>query len=134
MKKASFSGPGVGLRLRVPALWALLWALGILVATLSPKQDVPSWPWADRIQLDKWVHAFLFGMQCVLLGLAFLRASSVNRPVGLLVLATVLAVAFGGVVELLQEVMGNGREGDVSDLLADAAGALLGLAWLWRRR
>jgi VanZ family protein len=52
---------------------------------------------------------------------------------GLLVWATVLAIAYGGLIEVLQSVMGDGRTGDVLDLLADAVGALLGLFWMRQR-
>lgn len=118
---------------RRPATWALLWALAIVALTLAPAKDVPGWPWAERVQLDKWVHAFLFGVQCVLLGLAFTRACPSRGRTGLYLLAAFLAVAYGGIIELLQESMGNGRHGDVQDLLADAAGVVLGYALLMRR-
>ena len=118
---------------RSPVLWAALWALGILVLTLMTAGDVPAWPWAERVQLDKWVHAFLFGVQGVLLALAFLRVFPGSRRTGLMILATVLAIAYGGVIEILQSLMGDGRQGDVMDLLADAAGALLGLLGMKRR-
>ncbi|MBS1546195.1 MAG: VanZ family protein [Bacteroidetes bacterium] len=119
---------------RSPVLWAVLWALGILVLTLMPAGDVPAWPWAERVQLDKWVHAFLFGVQGVLLAAAFLQMRPGSHRIGLLVMATVLAIAYGGAVEVLQSLMGDGRQGDVLDLLADAAGALLGLLWMVRRK
>ncbi len=118
---------------RSPVLWAALWALGILVLTLMPASDVPAWPWAERVQLDKWVHAFLFGVQGVLLGLALIRMRPSGNRTGLLVLATLLAIAYGGLIEVLQSLLGDGRTGDVMDLLADAAGALLGLALVRRR-
>lgn len=119
--------------LRRPAFWAVLWALAILVLTLMPGSDVPGWPWAERVQLDKFVHAFLFGVQCVLLGLALAQVWP-GRRIGPLALAAVLALCFGGVIELLQEAMGEGRHGDLADLLADAVGVLLGFVLMGRRR
>ncbi len=116
-----------------PAVWAVLWAAGILVLTLMPANDVPAWPWAEQVQLDKWVHAFLFGVQGGLLGMALHRYRPLANRTGMLVLGCVLAIAYGGIIELLQSLMGEGRQGDVLDLLADAAGALLGLALLRRR-
>lgn len=118
---------------RRPATWAVLWALAILVLTLMPAREVPGWPWADRVQLDKWVHAFLFGVQCVLLGLALTGVWPQAGRTGTYIMATVVAVAYGGIIELLQESMGNGRHGDTMDLLADAAGVLLGYGYLMRR-
>jgi len=113
--------------------WAGLWAVLILVLTLMPVSEVPRWTWADVIYLDKFVHAFLFGVQGVLLGMAWTKpgTSARNRYAW----ALGAAVAFGGAVELVQQGMGQGRHGDVLDLLADAAGALAGYAWLhWRLR
>lgn len=119
---------------RSPLLWAALWALAILVLTLMPAGDVPAWPWAERVQLDKWVHAFLFGVQGVLLGMALLQMGPTGHRTGLLVIATLLAITYGGLIEVLQASMGDGREGDVMDLVADTAGALLGLLWMVRRK
>ena len=100
-------------------------ALAVLVLTLMPGRDVPAWPWAEQVQLDKFVHAFLFGMQSLLLGLA-LASMRWRFRIGPRALGAVLAIAYGGVIELLQQAMGQGRQGDVLDLLADAAGALFG--------
>jgi VanZ family protein len=121
------------MRWRSPVPLAALWAIGILVLTLMPGNDVPAWPWAEKVQLDKWVHAFLFGVQGVLLAMALLHLRPEGHRNGLLVWATVLAIAYGALVEVLQSVMGDGRTGDVLDLLADAVGALLGLFWMRQR-
>ena len=116
-------------------LLAGLWAVAVLVLTLMPGRDVPAWPWAERVQLDKIVHAFLFGMQSLLLGMALASLGKWRSRIGPLAVAAVVAIAFGGMIELLQEGMGEGRHGDVLDLLADAAGALIGYGLLsWRRR
>ncbi|HQV38384.1 MAG: VanZ family protein [Flavobacteriales bacterium] len=113
---------------------ATLWAVAVLVLTLMPGRDVPAWPWAEQVQLDKFVHAFLFGMQSLLLGLA-LASMRWRFRIGPRALGAVLAIAYGGVIELLQQAMGQGRQGDVLDLLADAAGALFGYGLLsWRVR
>lgn len=117
---------------RRATLWAALWALGILVLTLMPADDVPRVTWADRICLDKFVHAFLFGGQAVLAGMALAAwRPSAPRP---LLPAFVAVVLFGAAVEVLQELMRQGRHGDVADLAADALGALAGLLLLRRRR
>src|SRR5690606_27055636 len=104
--------------------------MGILVLTLMPSSGVPRWPWIAQLHLDKFVHAFLFGMQCVLLGLAFARSTSQRYAARPFFLAFLLALAYGAMIEVLQEGMGTGRRGDLGDLLADGAGALLGYALL----
>jgi VanZ family protein len=120
------------MRVSRAATLAVLWALAVLVLTLMPASDVPGWPWAEVVHLDKIVHAVLFGVQCVLLGLA-LRGDRATGALAVLLPAVVLAIAYGGAIELLQQAMGAGRHGDWADLAADAAGALLGAAVLrWR--
>ena len=105
----------------------MLWAVVILVLTLMPGSDVPSWPWAETIQFDKLVHAGLFGVQAFLLGLALM--SKVHVRTALLV-ALLVAIAYGGAIELLQGTMGLGRDADVLDLLADSVGAGIAYAIL----
>ena len=119
--------------LRRPGRWAALWALAVLVLTLMPASDVPRIGWAERLAVDKLVHAFLFGVQVILLALAFSGRPAWRRRAHPYLLALLAAVAFGALVEILQELMGLGRHADVLDLLADAAGAVAGLTFLhWR--
>ncbi|MBP8822301.1 MAG: VanZ family protein [Flavobacteriales bacterium] len=127
--------PIPGFIVRHAALWAVLWAVLILVLTLMPVSDVPRWTWADVIHLDKFVHAFLFGVQGLLLGLALANLRPQEPPPVLFAWAMLAAGVYGAVIEVVQQWMGQGRHGDVLDLLADAAGAVAGYAWLrWRHR
>ncbi|MBX2983938.1 MAG: VanZ family protein [Flavobacteriales bacterium] len=123
--------------IRRAALLALLWALAILVLTLMPSSGVPRWPWAAQIHLDKLVHAFLFGVQGVLLGLALANWRTWSSPAHPFLLALMIAILYGAVIELLQEGIGAGRHGDIWDLAADGVGALLGYGflrwWQWRK-
>jgi len=78
------------------------------------------------LPLDKLQHAFAY---LVLTGLALI-AFGLRWPL-LLGIA-----ALGAGLEVVQTVMGLGREGDVVDLIANLSGETLALlAWLaWRRR
>lgn len=121
--------------IRRAAPLALLWAVAILVLTLMPSSGVPRWPWAAQIHLDKFVHAVLFGVQGVLLGLALANVRTWRSPAHPFLLALILAILYGALIEVLQENMGAGRHGDIWDLVADGAGALLGYGFLrWRQR
>lgn len=107
----------------VGAAWA--WGLLILVLTLLPSQAVPGGGLLGRYHLDKAAHVALFAVFVVLLGRAL-----VQQGVGqALSKAMVLGLAYGLLTELLQEWMGQGRHGDVWDLLADGAGVILGAVW-----
>jgi len=119
---------------RYPLLPALLWALFILVLCLMPGQALPTWEWADLLSLDKPVHAILFGVFFVLLttGLRRQQRWPFLREQAMVVAITV-AVAYGALTELLQELPMLGRRGDLLDLAANAFGTLLGVVYLrWR--
>lgn len=110
--------------------WALLWALLILVLCLMPGKALPSWQWADLFNADKFVHFALFAVLMMLLASGLVRA---GVPVGnALAISLVIAVIYGGLMELLQMLPALGRRGDLNDLLANTAGAVFG--WIRQRR
>jgi hypothetical protein len=93
----------------------------------------------DEIELfegaDKVVHAIMFGTLTA--AMIFDRWHE-GRPLtrkGALWCAAV-AIAAGGLIELLQGAMGMGRGCDTADFAADAAGALIGalLCRGWTKR
>lgn len=110
------------------------WAVCILLVTLMPAGDVPAVPWAAQLRLDKFVHAFLFGVQGVLLGVALGPWRTWRSPHAPLLWAMLAAILFGALVEVLQEWMQVGRHGELLDLLADALGAMAGFAFLWGKQ
>ncbi|GGD30186.1 VanZ family protein [Sinisalibacter lacisalsi] len=83
----------------------------IAVATLTPQDRVPQGP----AGLDKVFHALAFGV--LVLPVALLRPD--RLPAVLL-----LAIAYGGLIELIQPLVG--RSAERADLFADALGALAG--------
>lgn len=105
---------------------ALGWALLILVLTLMPPPEVPGQGWMGRYHVDKLVHAILFGAQVLLLVPVL---SAWKHPVRW---ALVMAIAYGGLTELLQDLLVTGRYADPLDLVANTAGAFLAAAW-WQR-
>lgn len=110
---------------------ALLWGLLILVLTLVPAQAVPTGGLLGRYHLDKVVHAALFGVFLVLLVRAWgWNPRSVKSHARPLILAGLLAIGYGALTEVLQELTGAGRRGDVWDLVADAVGVFIASVWL----
>lgn len=100
--------------------WVVGWAVLIEVLLLWPSP--PEVPRLLRsIGFDKIVHAGLFAVQAML-GAWALAAS--QRPAWP---ALVGATAFGALTELQQELMPS-RAMELGDLMADAAGAAIGLA------
>ncbi len=112
--------------------WAFAWALLILVLCLMPGRALPAWHWADLLSVDKAVHAGLFAVLAVLVLLG-LRAHAGGAPLSVpaILWAVVTCIAYGGLLELMQQLPALGRRGDLNDLLANTAGC--GLGWLWDR-
>lgn len=81
---------------------------------------VPPLPQGPVVGVDKLIHAGVYGL------LATLLYHATGRPV----LAVVLTVAYGCTDELHQALV-PGRFSDAFDALADAIGAVLGVASTW---
>ncbi|HUG72834.1 MAG TPA: VanZ family protein [Steroidobacteraceae bacterium] len=104
--------------LRFRRLWFCLGlgiAVAIAVVCLMPGRNIPQF----RLVSDKVEHALAFAM------LAFWFGSILVRR-DLLWLALAL-VAFGGLIEVAQGLMGLGRHADLLDLVADTVGVVVGL-------
>jgi VanZ family protein len=103
------------LRLSAPAVWALiiLW----LSLTSSPPQIEGALGW------DKFLHASAYGLLSLLLAQAFI---SFQLPGKAMWWAGLSAVAYGGLLEILQMLAQTGRTAEWWDLFADAVGAFLG--------
>lgn len=125
------------------AVLPVLWALVMLVLTLTPAREMPRTPEWEFLSFDTAAHAGVFA---VLAGLSWVALRQQRRwPVlaqraGLVVLLG--CVLFGGLIEILQYLMHAGRQAEWSDLVGDSVGAALALlllsgGWRWwqgRRR
>ena len=103
------------LRLAAPCLWALimLW----LSLTSSPPQLPGVLGW------DKLLHAGAYGLLSLLLAQALLCWPHLLHKAWWL--ASLTAIAFGALLEILQFLTQTGRTAEWLDLLADAVGALI---------
>jgi VanZ family protein len=105
--------------------WA--WGIGVAALLLAPLPHAAESLTVGfaGLPLDKLVHLGLF------LGLtgSWLRALPPGRTRDKTWIAAVViaAIAFGGLLELIQSLPAIGRDGEWGDLLADALGALLSL-------
>lgn len=100
-------------------------AAGAVIAavTLLPMpegaESVPLFDGADKL-----VHAVLFGLFAAVFMLDYCRGRGVGRAsVGTMLLSVAVSAAYGAAIELLQQLMDEGRSGDLYDWLADVAGA-----------
>lgn len=100
--------------------WVVGWAVLIEVLLLWPSP--PEVPRLLRsLGFDKIVHAVLFAVQAMLGAWALAERRRSAWP------ALVGAIAFGALTEVQQQLMPS-RAMELGDFLADAAGAVVGLA------
>lgn len=133
---------------RVPAgVVSCVAVAAVLWLTLAPK-PLPDNDLGLIPGLDKIVHACMFGglflVMCA--DVAARRGRGASRGCGddknnaavsagaetAAVVAGIVSVAFGAVIELTQDAMGLGRGGDLWDFLADAVG-VAAAAFILRR-
>ncbi len=94
-----------------------------LPGTKFPKED-----WLNKIWIDKWVHIFLFGV------LTWLWCRAVtNKAKRIFVLVGLLCTLYGIGMEFVQRYCIAFRSFDGWDIVADAAGAVLGVWYSTRR-
>ena len=107
-------------QLLVTGWWlaAMAWAAAIAWLSLIPSPPQI----AGLLGWDKLQHAGAYGLLTLLLAQALLR-SPLGGKGGAWWLAGLAAVAFGGLLEILQLVTQVGRTAEWWDLLADALGA-----------
>lgn len=113
--------------------WALFGvvALAIFVGSVSPvAPGMAAFGPFGIVHRDKWVHATGYAVLAGTLAIA-LSAGRSRRSTGrLLVVAFVVAVAYGVGIEFVQGVL-PARDESAVDAVADAVGALVGLAAWW---
>lgn len=104
----------------------LVWSLVILVLCAIPGRDLPNISWLALLAFDKWVHAGIFFVLVVL----FLRANvlELKSRAAVARLGLASAIAYGGVLEVMQEALFEERTADVYDFIANTFGAVVGFA------
>lgn len=103
---------------------AILWSVFVFVLLAAPASFFPHEQKITVSNLDKIVHIILFALLAFLWGFFFYQ----NRPGSikkLLLIIVVLSVMYGIAMEYVQ--LYTGRDFDVWDMAADAAGAVLGV-------
>ncbi len=106
---------------------AIIWFCIIFYLLIMPSDDIPNFPFLELIYFDKWVHAGLFGGLVILTSFPFFKTKYASRS--LYIQITIYAICYGVAMEYVQKYLTNGdRDFDILDMVADAAGAVIGLA------
>lgn len=108
--------------------WAMLWALLILILCGIPGRDIPHISFLELLSFDKFVHAGIFLVLIVLLVRGFVVQTTFNKlQQHSKVLAFVICVSYGGLLEVLQGSIFEERSADIYDFIANSFGCILGL-------
>lgn len=99
-----------------------------------PGDRLPELTFLEWLRPDKIVHLILFGVQCLLLIIGFVKQNqfeSLRRnPV---LFSLLISICYGGLVEVLQSYVFIHRSGDIRDAAANAVGALIGV-WIYKKK
>ncbi len=120
-------------------LAALYWFLFTTFLLCLPGQSIPGAEndWLARIHADKWVHVFLFAVLVLLCCRNYPVPTQTKKwVVKPWLVIVVAATVYGMVMEGVQLGFIAGRGFEITDILADAAGAVAGyilaVKWLLR--
>jgi VanZ family protein len=102
-------------------LLLIIYFIFITILFCLPGSAFPSDNWMSRIWLDKWVHIGIFFFLVVLAARAF--EPTKNRWLYI----TLIAGAYGLLIECMQDGLIPNRSFDLGDWLADLAGIALGM-------
>lgn len=103
--------------------FTLLFVAAIFTVCMIP---IPETPLSGVSFIDKWTHIVMYLALGVVYWTERNRVRSRLAGWALFVVAVVLPVVMGGLIEVMQETLTSCRSGDVMDFLADAAGVVLG--------
>lgn len=109
---------------------ASAWAIIILILCSLPGNQFPDLSFLDWLRPDKIVHLILFGAFSFLLMKAFTIPGRkfILRKVRFW--GVIISIAYGALIEVLQQYVIIDRHGDIRDAIANALGAFCGL-WLF---
>jgi VanZ family protein len=102
---------------------AIIWSVIIFLLLVMPPININQEQPLEISGLDKTIHFLLFGLMVWLWGYYYKTISSTRKKlVRQLLLITIVAIVYGIIMEYVQGWVG--RDFDVRDMLADAAGAI----------
>ncbi len=108
--------------------WSLLWALIIFILCAIPGRDIPHVSFLELISFDKFVHAGVFFVLIVLTIRGFLLQNSFTRlQRSAKISAFVICIIYGGLLEIMQGTLFEGRSASWFDIIANSFGAAMGL-------
>lgn len=100
---------------------AIGWLVLCTILLVLPGSSFPREDWLSKIWFDKWVHIGLFAVMVVLWCWGLLQKNKKH-----FVLIAGVALVYGIVMEFVQQYFVSNRSFDIGDIIADAAGCIIG--------
>lgn len=108
--------------------WAMLWALVILILCGIPGRDIPHISFLELLSFDKFVHAGIFFVLILLTIRGFTLQTTYStlkeKPK---LIAAVICICYGGLLEILQGTLFEERSADIFDFIANSFGCFIGI-------
>jgi VanZ family protein len=98
-----------------------------------PGTAFPQENWLDKIWADKWIHIGMFSIMVFLFCWAFYKKAPAQKLQRYFIIAGLLALSYGIIMEFVQLFFVAHRSFDIGDIIADGIGSLIG-TWYstWR--
>ena len=110
----------------------LVWAAIILLLSSLPSKSLPELTFWEWLGVDKIAHVILYAVLVFQVMRSCIRQyANWNLRYHAKRVAIVTSMVYGGLIELYQEYILTDRNGDWFDMIANLAGAFLGV-WLFR--
>jgi VanZ family protein len=112
---------------RVALQIAVAWLLIVTILFCIPGTKLPRISWQDKVWFDKWIHLLLFLVLVVLWCRAYsIKINSASKSKKAFIWITILSLAYGAAIELVQQYFIPFRYFDYRDMIADGLGCLAG--------
>lgn len=107
---------------------AIAWGIVILAALSMPPSNLPEGVLSKLLHLDKVIHFVFFCVLGVLCSFGFFKQKQGGFFQPRFVFLTIIIGLFYGIfTELLQHFFLTGRQGSISDVIADLFGTVFGV-------
>lgn len=108
---------------------AILWSVIVFILLILPPEALNQERKIEIVQLDKIIHFFLFG---IIAGLWTYYIKQKQNSFLYYLLILFCTIAYGIASEYVQDWIG--RDFDVWDMVADAAGTIVFASWIWYKK
>lgn len=109
---------------------AILWSVIVFILLVIPPEALTKERKIELVQLDKVIHFFLFGLMAGLW--AYYKKQQQQNQLFTYLLIVLITAVYGIITEYVQHCVG--RDFDVWDMVADAAGAIVLAGWVWYKK